>query len=100
MHAALTFQPASLQTHFGGVRRWMCLQTLDAQKMCFRARARAHGSAVLLQPFAERGRMLGLIFRPAAAVPLGEGRALFGKTNANTFSVLSGGKTTTGGLNG
>lgn len=48
--------------------------------------------------------MLALVFSPAAAVPLAGAvlnvRARFGKTNANTLFVLSGCKTTTGGLNG
>lgn len=84
MHAALTFQPASLQTHFGGARGWMCLQTLRVKDV-LPCTCTCH---VLLQLFAERGRMLGLIFRPRLRF-LSRGavlnvRALFGKTNAKT----------------
>lgn len=74
------------------------------RKRCASVHVHVRTCHVLPQLFAERGRMLGLIFRPRLRF-LSRGavlnvRALFGKTNANTFSVLSGCKTTTGGLNG
>lgn len=104
MHAALTFQPASPQTHFGAAHGWMCLRTLRVKDVlpcactCVWPRPRSASAfcgvgpngAERRRPFSARGHS-------------SSGQGCFQRMRTSrekAFFVLPACKTPTGGLNG